>query len=300
MTRASADATRRAITIADITVKNDGEERVSHKTLAIALGLTQHHKLRHLIERNSIEFERYGAVLSTMDETTCKGGRPGQLVWLNEGQAILAAVRSEAPFAPDVRYQVITAFMEYRRGKIDLVPVRAHERRTSTRVDDAIRLKKNIDRLERATADIQAIAAAKQPRYLSAMVIEGEPVVVDVTDYDIQPGERAVVVRWDGSMAVEVVSASADRKAFGERSAYGPSYKGSDGGTYRDVVIIVGKVFERREPERDQRLPTPANSRARGAEIIPLLRAGMTPMQVVARTGAHENTVYRWRRAISK
>lgn len=298
MTQARDRANTQSITVADISL-SDQEERVSHKRLASALGMVAHHKLRHLIERNLEEFQRYGAVPSTMDETTARGGRPGQIVWLNEGQAILAAVRSDAPRAADVRHQVITAFMEYRRSKLGLVPVKAHERRTSTRVDDAIRLKRNIDRLERATAQIHAIAEASQPRFLSAMVVDGEPVVVDVADHDIRNGERAVVILADGRVSIEPVSKNQSGVAgFGERSALGSPYRGKDGGTHRDGVVIVGKVLERWDfPTASVALPR--STRIRSAEIIPLLRAGLTPLQVAARTGAHENTVYRWRKRMA-
>lgn len=108
-----------AISFADLTVI-DGDERVSHKRLAAALEMTQHHKLRHLVERNIVEFQRFGDIPSTVDENKdpLGRGRPGKLLWLNEGQAILAAVRSDAPRAAEVRYQVITAFMACRQQRL--------------------------------------------------------------------------------------------------------------------------------------------------------------------------------------
>lgn len=255
MTQAANDNSTRIITVADISVKTDGEERVSHKRIAAALGMAQHHKLRHLIERNMVEFQRYGEVPSTVDGTSAKGGRPGQLVWLNEGQAILAAVRSDAPRAPDVRYEVIMAFMEYRRSQ-GMVKVQAHERRTSTRIEDAIRLRTNIDRLERATADIAAIAA---PRYLTAMVVDGEPVVVDVHDHNIAPNERAVVMKHSGELAIERVERLEHNPTMfaKPRGAYGPRKPSPYGGTMREAVVIVGRVIER--PAGEMRLlDTPA------------------------------------------
>lgn len=266
MTQAANDNSTRIITVADISVKTDGEERVSHKRIAAALGMAQHHKLRHLIERNIVEFQRYGEVPSTVDETSSKGGRPGQLVWLNEGQAILAAVRSDAPRAPDVRYEVITAFMEYRRSQ-GMVKVQAHERRTSTRIDDAIRLRTNIDRLERATADIAAIAAT---RYLTAMVVNGEPVVVDVNDYMMEGDDEAVILKWDGSLEItkpvnvvlrdnrfhnDDVSVEEGRKSYsrfqqhGDRSGFTP-FRKQGSMTVRDGCVILGKVIRSARPPR--------------------------------------------------
>ncbi len=106
------------LTVADLNIDIDVEPRVSHRHLAEALGMSASWKLRQLVERNISEFERYGVVSTTAVDTTNRGGRPGEILWLNEGQAILAAVRSSAPLAADVRYQVITAFMEYRRNQI--------------------------------------------------------------------------------------------------------------------------------------------------------------------------------------
>lgn len=112
--------------------------------------------------------------------------------------------------------------------------------------------------------------------------------------------EEQVIIRWDGRLAVEAVSkVEAGTKNFGERSAFGQPYRGPYGGTCRDGVVIIGRVLERRSPERTASALAPLKTRARSAEIIPLLRAGLTPLQVVARTGAHENTVYRWRKRLA-
>lgn len=133
------------LSISDLNLSFGPEPRVAHINLADALGYVQHLKLRHLVERNSAEFERYGSLSSTVDGST--GGRPAQVIWLNEGQAILAAVKSNTPRAAEVRHQVITVFMAWRQSQA-MVPVKAHERRPSTRLEDAIRLKTNVDRLE--------------------------------------------------------------------------------------------------------------------------------------------------------
>lgn len=134
------------LSVSDLNLTFDAEPRVAHTKLAVALNYSQQHKLRHLVERNTGEFERYGRLPSTMDEST--GGRFGQIIWLNEGQAILAAVKSNTDRAAEVRHQVITVFMAYRHGQ-SLVPVRAHERRQSTSTEVALRLKTNVDRLEK-------------------------------------------------------------------------------------------------------------------------------------------------------
>lgn len=58
-----------------------------------------------------------------MDETySAAGGRPGKTYWLNEGQAILVTIRSDAPKAPEVRKELIDVFMAYRRGQLVQAP----------------------------------------------------------------------------------------------------------------------------------------------------------------------------------
>lgn len=141
------------ITAADLNTTLDVEPRVSHVQIANALGYAQHLKMRHLIERNSVEFQRYGALPSTVDGTT--GGRPAQVIWLNEGQALLAAVRSETRRAADVRQQVITVFMEHRRG---------HRADASTANDLLARLEQLLDINERAKKIDVAIAMVDDMR----------------------------------------------------------------------------------------------------------------------------------------
>ncbi|KAF0122032.1 MAG: hypothetical protein FD152_3670, partial [Xanthobacteraceae bacterium] len=145
-----------------ITVNDIGDsERVSHKLVAVALGMPRDWALRELIERNIPELERYGEVTRTVRETTAKGGRPGTVYWLNEGQCLLAAIRSDAPRAPDVRHQIITAFMEYRRRQVQPSPM------------EAASLARSADRLEALAARLEPPA----PRILSAFLIGDQPVV---------------------------------------------------------------------------------------------------------------------------
>lgn len=292
-----------------ITVDDIGDgERVSHKLVAVALGMSQLHKLRHLIERNIPEFERYGAVSSTVDGTTPKGGRPGTVYWLNEGQCLLAAIRSDAPRAPDVRHQIITAFMEYRRRQMqpasagDMIHVREHERRASTRIDNALSLARSADRLEAVAARLEP----PPPRVLSAFLIGDQPVVVDITDYRLGPGERAVVFHWDGGLAVHEVE---NREGQWARQGVGPAVR-TKLGEERHACIIVGKVLEPPRPatqsavsqEVRPALPAPLPEQYRGRrikfrdEILRLLDEGMTNRDIARQTGATYQTVTHWRR----
>lgn len=114
------------------------------------------------------------------------------------------------------------------------VHVREHDRRTSTKVDDAIRLKKNIDRLETVVASIQPQA----PNFC-AMVIDGEHVFVDTNRF--YGVGRAVVIGADDRMRIEYVDTSGSHGL--SRSTFGPWYsKGR--GKARDGLIVVGMVME--------------------------------------------------------
>ncbi len=78
-----------------------------------------------------------------------------------------------------------------------------------------------------------------------AMEIDGERVLVDVGSYNLK-GERAVVLRHDGSIAIEMVEVDEDRpsRPVGQRSAWGPRRTGPHGGIMREAVTVIGKVIE--------------------------------------------------------
>ena len=312
MTQANLFHTTGAVTVADIRPISD-DDRVSHKRLAAALGLGQHHKLRHLIERNTEEFQRYGVVPSTVDETTARGGRPGKLLWLNEGQAILAAVRSDAPHAPEVRYQVITAFMEYRRGKVGKLAtqVRAHERRTSTKVDKAITLARSIDRLERIAETL--IPQPVIPS-LCAMVVEGRPVFVDTTDFTGLDNDIVVAIRHDGTIGLEAATSRTGNNFFGTRSALGCPFK-EGATTQRNGVVVIGKVIGANLPNGagltpgdiayvNGTWPKPApklefKRKSYGPDIVRLIEGGKADADISAEVGVTPQAVMYWRRKLA-
>lgn len=96
--------------------------RRSARELDIAerLGFAQTFDIRKLVKRNDLELRRYG-VLATMAKTPAKGsvgGRPTEEYWLNEPQALLIAMRSDAELAPAVREMLIRVFMAWRRGQL--------------------------------------------------------------------------------------------------------------------------------------------------------------------------------------
>ena len=139
------------LSLSDLNTSIDAEPRILDVTLGERLGMAQPLNIRKTIRANSAEISLYGGVITHGVKTSCKGGRPSKAFYLNEPQAILLCMFANTPAAADVRHQVITVFMAYRRGSVQ---VKSHERRTSTPVDQAVRLRTNIDRLEQAVAEM--------------------------------------------------------------------------------------------------------------------------------------------------
>ena len=130
----------------------DGEPRVLDLDVADALAFERPRKIRDIIERNSIELERYGSLPRHGAKPGPRGGRPAFEYHLNEAQALLIAAFSRTERAADIRQALITAFLDWRAGKT--VPVRAHNRRPPWR-DDApapigLRLQPDLARIEAA------------------------------------------------------------------------------------------------------------------------------------------------------
>lgn len=268
MTQAVRTDITPSISIADLSVK-DGDERVSHKRLAAALGMPVHYEMRRLIERNIVEFQRFGEVSSTVDETTAKGGRPGKLLWLNEGQAILAAVRSDAPRAADVRYQVITAFMAYRQQRLAKpVHVREHDRRTSTTIDKAVSLKRSADRIERLVDQMEL--PTQVPDFLRHLYV-----AVMSANLRVEAGEVQ-----DFGRALERVLAD------------------------RIVVLMGGKPSAQKVLENPNPRQEPHRAQCRGrrapfkADILRLIDEGKSNREIARATGATYQTVSHWRRSM--
>lgn len=107
-----------ALSLDDLNTTINHEPRISHRRLAMALGYQQPNNLLRLVKRSMPELSRYGEVSSTVEETGPKGGRPGVLYFLNEAQAILVTIKSDAPRAPDARQEIIEVFLAYRCGQI--------------------------------------------------------------------------------------------------------------------------------------------------------------------------------------
>lgn len=78
-----------------------------------------------------------------------------------------------------------------------------------------------------------------------AMEIDGERVLADVGTFTKMKNERAVVLRHDGSIGIELVSTEDDYpRPHRSRTAWGQRYKGNDGATHRDCLTVIGRVIE--------------------------------------------------------
>ena len=88
-----------------------------------------------------------------------------------------------------------------------------------------------MSRLLAALLLILASPAMAQTVEGRASVIDGEHVFVDINDYEVRPGDRAVIVDHAGAISISAVDPeSYGFKPMGPRSALGPRYPTSHGG----------------------------------------------------------------------
>ncbi len=94
----------------------DGEPRVRDLDLAEKLGFDRPRDIRKLIERNIVEIERFGTCATVAHVVR---GNPTKEFHLNEEQALLVSVLSNAPNAAAVRAMLIRVFVAFRRGELE-------------------------------------------------------------------------------------------------------------------------------------------------------------------------------------
>lgn len=95
----------------------ENEPRIHDLRLAARLGFRRERDVRKLIERNRAELSDHGEVCATVAQTSEVGGRPATEYWLNEGQALVICMMSRTRVAAQVRREVISVFMAWRRGE---------------------------------------------------------------------------------------------------------------------------------------------------------------------------------------
>lgn len=113
----------RNIPVMDLAVIfHSGEPRVLDLDLGERLGFARPRDIRKIIDRNLPEIERFGFCATVAQNHEGGRGRPTAEYLLNEEQALLVAVLSNAPRAPEVRAMLIKVFVAWRRGHLAAAP----------------------------------------------------------------------------------------------------------------------------------------------------------------------------------
>lgn len=94
----------------------DAEARIHDEELGRRLGYARPRVVRELIARNEAELQRYGGLPCRAANPGRRGGRPTQAYYLNEPQALLICMKSDAPVAADIRQEVIEVYMAFRQA----------------------------------------------------------------------------------------------------------------------------------------------------------------------------------------
>lgn len=130
----AAAAETPSLAVSDLTVSGD-EPRILDLSLAGRLGFVQPRDIRKIIERNKAELEGYGnlwhgatnskevrkqrlARIPRHRGAVSRRGPAGREYHLNEGQALLICALARTSMAARIRRELITVFMEYRRGTL--------------------------------------------------------------------------------------------------------------------------------------------------------------------------------------
>lgn len=235
----------KSFSLSDVSASIDGQPRVADTTIAASLGFKKIYDIRELIARHVTSLMRFGG-LPRRQEKSGGRGRPSQAYYLNKKQALYICTKSDTPNATEVTIQMVEVFDAYTSGKT--IKVSEHNRRTSVKIDDAVRLKTNIDRLEAATRRVMA-----QSEKLCAVNIRGARLVVDLSDHTIHQGDYALIIDHRGE--IDVQSFDDMQRDVGIRKATSNAVALRNGGASRDVVTVVGKVVSP-YPEMDLKVLT--------------------------------------------
>lgn len=208
---------RGAITVDGLNSKIDGEPRIQDLVLAKSLGFSRPRNVRDIIRSNRRELEGYSGLRAIKDSPTTGAGRPATTYWLNEPQAILICMFSRTDKAEDARRQIIDVFMEWRRGKT--IPVRAHDRRTSTKIEKAISLANSIARIEDVANRLGSSPRSSTSEHLWSPGDEMPVTMGDLLDILIEArrrlhGGHAVSTRYEINL-IGVVRDAIAHKSFG-------------------------------------------------------------------------------------
>lgn len=101
-------------------IEHQGEPRALDIDIAERLGFSQPRDIRKLIKRHAAELAGFGAPRWRANKVRSGKGRWQNVeeFLLNEEQALLVSVLSDAPHASDVRAMLIRVFVAWRRGHL--------------------------------------------------------------------------------------------------------------------------------------------------------------------------------------
>lgn len=122
----------------------DGDPRARDIDLAEKLGFSRQRDIRKLIERHKPEIEKFGTCATVARVIK---GNPVTEYWLNEEQAILVSVLSEAPRAAEVRNMLIKVFVAWRRGHLASLDADRHFGISKMTIHKVTNMEKTIDAL---------------------------------------------------------------------------------------------------------------------------------------------------------
>lgn len=150
-------------TVTDITLSEvEGDPRARDLDIAGRLGFDRPRDIRKLIERNLSELEAFGTCATV---ARVARGNPVSEYWLNEEQALLISIKSEAENAAAVRAMLIRVFVAYRRGHLGATANLSPEVMEMIRRDDGIsrQLSSKVRRMEETLAAIIEIVRPSTP-----------------------------------------------------------------------------------------------------------------------------------------
>jgi hypothetical protein len=101
-------------------VDGDEEPRIRDVRLAEMLEQARPRDIRKVIAKNLEELEHFGLARTMTASIESGKGRQSEATeyWLNEAQALIICMRSNAPRAPDCRAEIIKVFMAWRQGRL--------------------------------------------------------------------------------------------------------------------------------------------------------------------------------------
>lgn len=210
-----------ALTLADLNTTINHEPRIKDVRIGERLGMARPTNIRQTIEANMAELGRYGDVASGACNVPMPNGATKTVTeyYLNEPQTLLLCMFSRTDIAADVRQEVISVYMAYRRGTLPQEPAALSfdQQMEQMRQERLLMEKRRLMLKEvRAVSPLDAHRLAQEWGYVTtapqqadllpdrraklkpgdcALFLEDKTVIFDSSDTDLTNGDMAVVVR---------------------------------------------------------------------------------------------------------